>query len=97
MNNEMTFGEALKLLSNGEKLSRAGWNGKGMFVILNQGTNGEKIAMTAGSVYADHGIKKCEILPHYDMYTVNSTGRRAVLVGWAASQTDLLAEDWGVV
>ena len=35
-----------------------------------------------------------EILPHIDMWTTNSEGRRAMLCGWLASQTDMLSEDW---
>lgn len=31
------------------------------------------------------------------MWTVNAEGRRAMLPGWLASQSDMLAEDWFVV
>ena len=30
----MTFGEALERLKEGQRVSRAGWNGKGMYLIL---------------------------------------------------------------
>jgi hypothetical protein len=30
----MDFGSALSLLKNGKKISRAGWNGKGMYIFL---------------------------------------------------------------
>ena len=30
----MDFGEALHLLKEGKKLSREGWNGKGMFIVF---------------------------------------------------------------
>jgi hypothetical protein len=30
----MTFGEAIKNMRNGSKVSRAGWNGKGMWLAL---------------------------------------------------------------
>jgi hypothetical protein len=39
----------------------------------------------------------CEILPHIDMWTVDSNGRQAMLPGWLASQTDMLSEDWYIV
>lgn len=32
INTAFCFGEALKLLENGEKVTRAGWNGKGMWL-----------------------------------------------------------------
>ena len=28
------------------------------------------------------------------MYTHDSTGRKAILTGWLASQSDMLSEDW---
>lgn len=31
------------------------------------------------------------------MKTVDSTGREAILMGWLASQTDMLADDWVIV
>jgi hypothetical protein len=43
------------------------------------------------------GITHCDILPHIDMWTVNADGRRAMLPGWVASQTDMLADDWTIV
>jgi len=31
------------------------------------------------------------------MWTTNAEGRRAMLPGWLASQTDMLAEDWQII
>ena len=31
------------------------------------------------------------------MFTHDSSGRQAVLTGWLASQSDILAEDWFIV
>jgi len=28
------------------------------------------------------------------MYTTDSSGRKAILTGWLASQSDMLLEDW---
>lgn len=104
--NEMNFGEALEALKLGKKVARAGWNGKGMWLILVPGTFPAKLV--PGSVYhtallnefeltsASDEIQS-EILPHIDMWTVNASGRRAMLPGWIASQTDMLAEDWTIV
>lgn len=93
----MSFGHAELLAKAGAKIARSGWNGKGMWVIYNPGSPGETHAMFDGSVYKNHGVDECEILPHFDMYTVNSEGRRAMLLGWLASQTDIAAKDWVVV
>lgn len=83
----MSFGDALVMLKAGKRVARAGWNGKGMWLVLVPGTPYH------GALGQDH----CEILPHIDMWTVNAEGRRAMLPGWLASQTDMLAEDWTVI
>lgn len=91
----MTFGLALEALKKGLKVQRAGWNGKGMWLVLVPGKNG--VHTTEGSAYMKAGVTHCDILPHIDMWTVNAEGRRAMLPGWLASQTDMLAEDWAIV
>ena len=93
----MTFGMAIEAARLGRKISRKGWNGKGMWVIFNPGSSGAVCVMAEGSVYKTNGVDECEILPHFDMYTVDSSGRRAMLPGWVASQTDMFATDWGIV
>ena len=92
----MDFGNALATLKMGLKVARAGWNGKGMWLILVPGT--PKAALCEGTLYRDAlEQESCEILPHIDMWTVNADGRRAMLPGWLASQTDMLAEDWQII
>ena len=95
----MTFGHALEFLKAGHKVARAGWNGKGMWLVLVPGT--PAVAPHPSSPYGralqlDEGAT-IEILPHIDMWTTNSQGRRAMLCGWLASQTDMLSTDWQVV
>lgn len=92
----MTFGAAIEALKAGKRVARAGWNGKGMWLVLVPGT--PKAELRAGTPYAKAlGQESCEILPHIDMWTTNAHGRRAMLPGWLASQTDMLAEDWAIV
>lgn len=93
----MTFGLALEALKRGHKVSRAGWNGKGMWLVLVPGT--KDVALRAGTPYekALGDVPPIEILPHIDMWTTNSEGRRAMLPGWLASQTDMLSSDWSIV
>ena len=94
---EMSFGIAIEAAKRGYKVARKGWNGKGMWVIYNPGSKGETHAMFEGSVYKNHGVDECEILPHFDMYTVNASGRRAMLPGWLASQSDIDSNDWEII
>lgn len=92
----MTFGLALEALKKGCKVARKGWNGKGMWLILVPGQ--KEVALRQGTPYGDAlALTSCEILPHIDMWTTNAHGRRAMLPGWVASQTDMLSDDWEVV
>jgi len=92
----MNFGHAIEMLKLGKKVARAGWNGKGMWLILVPGTPAVK--PREGTPYHNAlGDQEIGILPHIDMWTTNADGRRAMLPGWLASQTDMLADDWEVV
>ena len=92
----MTFGAAIEAMKAGKKVSRAGWNGKGMWLILVQGA--ADAVLQPDTPYANAlNLDSCQILPHIDMWTINANGRRAMLPGWLASQTDMLAEDWVIV
>jgi hypothetical protein len=99
MNELMTFGEAIEALKKGKKVTREGWNGKGMYLWL-------KPAVTVKSEWCKDPILKdivesnggeIEALGTICMYTHDSTGRKAVLTGWLASQSDMLLEDWMIV
>lgn len=91
----MTFGEAINEMKNGQKVSRAGWNGKEMYLWL----------MPAITVPADwckephlkqlaeRNGGSVECLATIRMKTADNK----VLTGWLASQTDIVATDWCVV
>lgn len=92
----MDFGDAIRALKAGQKVARGGWNGKGMWLMLVPGT--PVASLREGTPYRNAlGAEECEILPHIDMWTVNTNGRRAMLPGWLASQTDMLSDDWEIV
>lgn len=92
----MSFGLAIQALKMGKRVARAGWNGKGMWLVLVPGTPSAQLR--EGSPYHTAlGLAECEILPHIDMWTINAEGRRAMLPGWLASQSDMLADDWLLV
>ena len=94
--NGMNFGQAIEALKVGQKVARSGWNGKGMWLLLVPGT--PTAQLNSGTPYGNAlAITSCEILPHIDMWTVNANGRRAMLPGWVASQTDMLSEDWMII
>lgn len=95
----MTFGMAIKALKNGFKVTRRGWNGKGMFLWLKPATTVKaeccKDEMLKELVEANGG--EMLALGTICMYTHDSTGRKAILTGWLASQTDMLSDDWQIV
>lgn len=93
---QFNFGMAIEALKLGYRVSRGGWNGKGMWLVLVPGTPSAQLR--DGTPYKiATGLDECEILPHIDMWTINASGRRAMLPGWLASQSDMLAEDWAIV
>lgn len=91
----LTFGLAIEAMKKGLKVARRGWNGKGMFIAIQSGSTISKELARGGIVksLADQGFESIVILPHIDMRSANGE----VVVGWLASQTDMLAEDWMIV
>lgn len=88
----MPFGMALEALRMGKRVARAGWNGKGMWLVLDPGTSA--VRPRPGSPYHKAGLKDVvDINAHIDMMT--ATGE--MQPGWLASQTDMLADDWMIV
>lgn len=86
----MDFSEALKQIKNGNKVSRSGWNGKGMFVFLVPGSKFTVNRQPLLSAFSEG--TQIDYCPHVDMKTADGK-----VVPWLVSQTDLLADDWGVV
>lgn len=96
----MDFSEALASLKAGNKLARAGWNGKNQFVVLmpalylppfnTQDTTRKVNDRTAKWIGEDQPL---DSQPYFAMR--NAQGKWQP--GWLASQGDLLANDWMVV
>jgi hypothetical protein len=89
----LTFGLAIEAMRKGLKVCRAGWNGRGMYVVL-QKAYPDGIPINKNTAEAT-GLPEgtlCRFLPYIMMKTVDSS-----FVPWLASQTDILAEDWTVV
>ena len=91
----MTFGHAIEAARKGLKITRAGWNGKGMFVYLVKGVVLEKqlVRGEASEALKDTLKTDVKICSHLDMKAANGS----IIVGWLASQTDMLADDWQIV
>ena len=79
----MTFGLALEALKHGERVARAGWNGKGMWLVL----------INPGNAMHRSAAGAFDMQPCIGMKTANGL----MQPGWLAAQTDMLAEDWVIV
>ena len=75
----MDFGQALRALKECKLVARAGWNGKGMWLIL----------VESYQVGYHPGVLGRPLLPWIGMKTADGS-----FVPWLASQGDMLAEDW---
>lgn len=89
----VSFGVALEALKSGCRMSRKGWNGKGLSVVYQKGypqgipcnkQTAEAWGMNEGDLF------KCE--PYLQISTID--GSHAM---WVPSVRDCLAEDWFVV
>ena len=93
----MTFGLAIEAMKAGKKVARAGWNGKGMWLSLSCDGTREVAAENFWSPHnAEHARLnggKATVLPSITMKTASGE----ILMGWLASQSDMLAEDWSIV
>ena len=94
-NTEFDFGTAIEAMKKGFKVSRKGWNGKNMYLAIQEGSTitPDKARSGAAKALAEEGKEEIKILPHIDMRSAQGD----VVVGWLASQTDMLAEDWILV
>jgi hypothetical protein len=83
----MNFGDAIEALKAGDKVARAGWNGKGMFLFLVPGSSFQVNRAPLLGIYPEGTT--VEYHAHIDMKTA-----QGYVVPWLASQADMLAEDW---
>ena len=85
----MNFGEALEKVKAGYAISRTGWNGKGQYVYL--------ISARDLQVGLQYGYGEYEGEPVFTDTLAIKTTHNQIQVGWLASQSDMLADDWRVV
>ena len=83
----MNFGEAIIAVQKGNKIKRNGWNCKNQYVelatcISYKNTKGEIVNCNHDAI----GNKALAFV-----------GTSGVQIGWLASQSDMLANDWEIV
>lgn len=94
----MKFGEAIEHARNGKRITREGWNGKGMYVYMTPGhtvATDTWVARTPAHEVTEAERARGQVIvgDHLDM--MSAQGIR--IIGWLASQTDMLADDWQVL
>ena len=83
----MNFGKAIVLLKEGKKLRRKGWNGKNQYIelatnISYKNADGEIININHKTI----GNKAIAFI-----------GTSGTQIGWLASQSDMLSDDWELI
>lgn len=81
------FGIAIKLIKEGKKVQREGWNGKNQYIEL-----------ATGISYKNNDEEIVNVF-HNDIESkaIAFVGTSGVQLGWLASQADMLADDWKLV
>ena len=80
---KMNFGHAIELMKRGHIVCRSGWDGKGMYIYLDEATAIEHSSDTPENIY--------------DPCFVMFTAEQRFQPGWLASQADMLSNDWCIV
>lgn len=86
----LNFGLAVEALKLGSKVSRAGWNGKGMFVYLVPANSYPAQTGAVKSYFGEGGM-----VP-YNAYMAIKNANDTVST-WVPSVNDVLADDWAIV
>jgi hypothetical protein len=85
-NGSFSFGDAVELLKTGKRVARSGWNGKGMWLSYLDPYHNNQFSIT------EKNGAEGTFSPYIGMKTADNK-----YIPWLASQTDMLAEDWGIV
>ena len=85
----MSFGGALAALKDGRRVARNGWNGKGMWLYL--------VKANALQDALKYGFGEYIGEPVVTSSIAMKTADNKIVIGWLASQTDMLADDWVVL
>ena len=96
---EMDFSEALKMLKDGKKVTRKGWNGNivsfapDMYIWLDKPSTVRRECVPsddANLLFAFGRKDTIDVLGTFVMHTRDNK----LMYGWLATNSDLLAEDW---
>ena len=83
------LGGAIHALKSGKSVARMGWNGKNQFVYMVRAADLQNGLKNGYGEYVGE--------PVFTNVLAMKTTANQIQVGWLASQTDMLAEDWVVL
>lgn len=94
-----TFGQAIEALSNGKRVSREGWNGKGMFIFRQVPSEIDaeiipKMTSLPQSV-KDEFVKRGGNIRYKNQLAMVYPDN--TIFGWVASPSDVLECDWCIL
>ena len=92
----LDIGQAIQAIKTGLRVARHGWNGKDMWLSLTPGIDAlsaDKFWSKANKEFAEENGGSAKVLPAITM----KNARGEIVMGWLASQEDLLSEDWFIV
>lgn len=92
----LTFGLAIEAMKLGHKVARRGWNGKGMWVTMSPGAKAlpaERFWAPHNRAFAEANGGAADVQPYLTM----KNAQDQIQMGWSATQSDMLAEDWEIV
>ena len=83
----MNFGKAIDLLKKGKKVSRKGWNGKNQYIEL------------ASNISYKNAYGEIININHKTIgnKAIAFVGTSGIQIGWLASQSDMLSDDWELI
>lgn len=83
------YSSALLALKRGERVARAGWNGKGMWLALVPKATATLAPLPPLFGGRSQPVREVELAPFLVMRTADGK-----FVPWLCSQSDALADDW---
>lgn len=95
----LSYEEALIAMKDGHRAAREGWNGKAMWICIGEGQQigPEKFWNKHTRAFATQrtadGKGLTTVLPYFIMKTADDS----ILMGWLASQSDMLSSDWCIL
>ncbi len=89
----LSFGLALEAMKKGCKVSRTGWNGPGMWAVMQKGyPNGININKNTAEATGIPEGTLMKFRPYFMLFTAQGD-----FAHWVPSGSDILADDWQIV